>query len=234
MKLSKRLQAVAQLVPPGSICADIGSDHGYLPIYLVKNEICPKAICADVAKGPLKSAERNIAAVNLTEEISLRLGNGLTVLKEGEASCVTICGMGAGLMCEILDNSPSIVKSVDSFIFAPNVAPEILRKWAYEHHWQITDEELIEEDDHFYPIIVLKSGEMAPLSTAELFAGPILLKKKHPLLGEYLRHLRQKEMELTDKLLKVGQANTIERAAYLQDKWRKIEEAYLWQYKSAL
>ena len=234
MKLSKRLQTVARFVPRGSICADIGSDHGYLPIYLVKNKICPAAICADVARGPLKSAEKNILSVNLADKISLRLGNGLRVLKEGEATCVTICGMGAGLMCEILDNSPNIVKSVATFIFAPNVAPEILRNWASEHNWQIVDEELVQEDGHFYPIIVLQKGEMAQLSTAELFAGPILLKKKHPLLGEYLRHLRQKELKLADTLLKVGQANTKEKAAYLQDKWRKIEEAYLWQYQSAL
>ena len=234
MKLSKRLQTIAQFVPQGSICADIGSDHGYLPIYLVEKEICTKAICADIAKGPLQSAEKNIEDANLADKISLRLGNGLMVLAEGEADCVTICGMGASLMGEILDNSPKIVQSIDIIILAPNVAPEILRRWAYEHDWQIAAEELVWEDGHFYPIIVLKKGRMAELNLAQLFAGPLLLKDKHPLLGEYLRSLRQKELALAEKLLKIGQADTIKKGEELKNKWQKIEEAYLWQYKSAL
>ena len=97
-QINLRLKTLYDMIPECARMGDVGTDHGYLPIYLVEKEICPKAICADIAKGPLKSAEKNIEDANLADKISLRLGNGLMVLAEGEADCVTICGMGASLM----------------------------------------------------------------------------------------------------------------------------------------
>lgn len=234
MKLSKRLQAAAELVLKDSICADIGSDHGYLPIYLVEGGICPRAIAADVNPGPLKSAEKNVQAHGLENKVTLRLGNGLEVLQPNEVDCVTICGMGAGLMSEILDRSPEVVGSLKRLVLAPNVVPEILRLWACQHDWQITAEKLILEDGRFYPLIALEKGKMAELSIAEQFAGPLLLKEKEPLLGDYLRSLRDKEMALAEKLLALGQASIDEKGEYLKKKWRLIEEEYLCRYNLAL
>lgn len=93
MLLSRRLKAVADFVPQDMICADIGSDHGYLPIYLVGERIIPHAIAADIGKGPLESAAANVRKYDLADKIELRLGNGLTVLRSNEVECVTICGM---------------------------------------------------------------------------------------------------------------------------------------------
>ena len=212
MLLSRRLKAVADFVPQDMICADIGSDHGYLPIYLVGERIIPHAIAADIGKGPVESAALNVRKYHLEDKIELRLGNGLEVLLPNEVSCVTICGMGGGLICEILNNSPQITASLQRLVLAPNVGAHLVRHWAGENGWQITAEELIEEDGHFYPIIRLEKGEMAELSAAEEFAGPLLLKNKHELLGDYLNYWRHKELKLAMQLLAVGQAEPDEKA----------------------
>ena len=234
MLLSRRLKAVADFVPQDMICADIGSDHGYLPIYLVGERIIPHAIAADIGKGPLESAALNVRKYHLEDTIELRLGNGLEVLLPNEVSCVTICGMGGGLICEILNNSPQITASLQRLVLAPNVGAHLVRHWAGENGWQITAEELIEEDGHFYPIIRLEKGEMAELSAAEEFAGPLLLKNKHELLGDYLNYWRHKELKLAMQLLAVGQAETDEKAQALQEKWSAIEEEYQCHFHSKL
>ena len=234
MLLSRRLKAVADFVPQDMICADIGSDHGYLPIYLVGERIIPHAIAADIGKGPLESAALNVRKYHLEDKIELRLGNGLEVLLPNEVSCVTICGMGGGLICEILNNSPQITASLQRLVLAPNVGAHLVRHWAGENGWQITAEELIEEDGHFYPIIRLEKGEMAELSAAEEFAGPLLLKNKHELLGDYLKYWRHKELKLAMQLLAVGQAETDEKAQALQEKWSAIEEEYQCHFHSKL
>lgn len=234
MLLSRRLQAVADLVPCESFCADIGSDHGYLPIYLVSEGIILRAIAADIGKGPLESAAANVRKYDLADKIELRLGNGLTVLKPHEVDCVTICGMGGSLMSEILNTSPEVVDALKCMILEPNVGAHLIRHWAKENHWQITAEKLIEEDGHFYPIIRLEKGEMAELSAAEEFAGPLLLEAKHQLLGDYLNYWRTKELKLAAQLLAVGQAETNEKAQALQEKWRAIEEEYQCHFHSKL
>lgn len=234
MLLSRRLKAVADFVPQDMICADIGSDHGYLPIYLVGERIIPHAIAADIGKGPLESAALNVRKYHLEDKIELRLGNGLEVLLPNEVSCVTICGMGGGLICEILNNSPQITASLQRLVLVPNVGAHLVRHWAGENGWQITAEELIEEDGHFYPIIRLEKGEMAELSAAEEFAGPLLLKNKHELLGDYLNYWRHKELKLAMQLLAVGQAETDEKAQALQEKWSAIEEEYQCHFHSKL
>ena len=232
MLLSRRLKAVADFVPQDKISADIVSDHGYLPIYLVGERIIPHAIAADIGKGPLESAALNVRKYHLEDKIELRLGNGLEVLLPNEVSCVTICGMGGGLICEILNNSPQITASLQRLVLAPNVGAHLVRHWAGENGWQITAEELIEEDGHFYPIIRLEKGEMAELSAAEEFAGPLLLKNKHELLGDYLNYWRHKELKLAMQLLAVGQAETDEKAQALQEKWSAIEEEYQCHFQS--
>lgn len=230
MILSKRLQAVADFVPKGCKIVDIGSDHGYLPIYLVSEEIATEAIAADIGRGPLKSAALNVQKYNLTEKIELRLGDGLKVIAPYEVDGVTICGMGGSLMCDILNQSSDVVETLQFLILAPNVGAHLVRHWAIEKDWQIVNEELIYEDEHFYPIIMLKKGKMPTLSLADEFAGPLLLKNKHELLGDYLRYWRNKELKLAAQLLAVDRQETIAKAKDLQNKWQEIEEEYQCQF----
>ena len=103
VKLSKRLERIASFVQPGSRVADIGTDHGYVPIWLVQKGVCPSALAMDVRKGPLERAEEHVEEVGLSGKIELRLSDGLAKLKAGEADTVVIAGMGGKLTCRILE-----------------------------------------------------------------------------------------------------------------------------------
>ena len=92
IKLSNRLQAVARQIPAGLTVADIGTDHGYLPVYLVVNDIAPRVIAADRGKRPLDSAQQLVSLLSLESQIDIRLGDGLSVLKTAEAEGGTRCG----------------------------------------------------------------------------------------------------------------------------------------------
>ena len=100
--LDERLKTVAALVRPGSRVADIGTDHGYLPVYLVKEGICPRAIAADLRSGPLESARRHVTAAGLSDRIDLRLGDGLTPIEPQEVDDMIIAGMGGETIAGIL------------------------------------------------------------------------------------------------------------------------------------
>jgi len=107
-KLSQRLLTLAQMVPRGARVADIGTDHAFLPCYLVKEKISPYVIGVEVKKGPYKKACFSVNKYNLEEQIELRLGNGLTVLKPGEVNTVVLAGMGGTVVCNILEQSPQV------------------------------------------------------------------------------------------------------------------------------
>ncbi|HHT62590.1 MAG: tRNA (adenine(22)-N(1))-methyltransferase [Bacillota bacterium] len=185
VKLSKRLASVAVMVPKGSVVADIGTDHGYLPAYLVMSRISPYVIATDVNKGPLAAAANLISLLAVGKKIDLRLGDGLTVLMPGEVETIVIAGMGASTMIKILDQTPEVLSQAKRLILQPMRNVPRLRTWLAEHQWEIKDEELIWEDEIFYEIVAADHGQ-STLTQEEAEIGPILLKKKHPLLKEYL------------------------------------------------
>lgn len=230
MKLSKRLQAIADLVPKNSIIGDIGTDHGQLPCYLVQQRICPRVIAADINALPLAGAEKRIRELGLEEQITTRLGNGLTVLKPGEVQGVTISGMGGSLMVDILEASKEVVGTLSYIILQPNLAANLIRQWVVEHNFIIDAEDLVFEDGRYYEVIALKPGERQELSLAELWTGPKLLEMRHTLLLPYL----QKEWEAEQKVLKQLQnSQTPEAAAkheQLLEKWQKINEVISCQF----
>ncbi len=106
MKLSKRLATIAALVPPGGRLADIGTDHAYLPVYLVTEGIVPSAVAGEVNEGPFRAAGEALARVGLADRISLRFGDGLAVLAPGEADTAVIAGMGGQTIVDILAARP--------------------------------------------------------------------------------------------------------------------------------
>ncbi|MFL6516530.1 MAG: tRNA (adenine(22)-N(1))-methyltransferase, partial [Bacillus sp. (in: firmicutes)] len=131
-KLSARLEAVAKYVPNGARIADIGSDHAYLPCFLAKNERLAYGIAGEVAVGPFQSAERNVLAEGLTDIISVRMGDGLEVIQEGEVDCITIAGMGGALITSILENGKEKLSSVKRLVLQPNISAISIRKWFIE------------------------------------------------------------------------------------------------------
>jgi tRNA (adenine22-N1)-methyltransferase len=182
-KLSVRLETVAKYVPKNSRVADIGSDHAYLPSYLVKNGQITFGIAGEVAKGPFQSAEKNVMAEGLSEMISVRMGDGLEVIQPGDADCITIAGMGGSLIASILESGKNKLTEVKRLILQPNINASAIRNWLVENNWELIAEEIIEEDSKIYEILVAERGEpLKPYREVSvesgLLVGPFLLQRK--------------------------------------------------------
>ncbi|NLW24554.1 MAG: SAM-dependent methyltransferase [Clostridia bacterium] len=229
VKLSKRLQQIADFVPLGTKVADIGTDHGLLPCYLVQKGVSPLAIAADISKGPLKMAERLVSTLLLADRVELRLGDGLKVLNPGEVDTVVIAGMGGATIKNILEASPKVVEKLKRLILQPNVAGNLVRLWAKQNQWRIIDEEIIFEDKHYYEIIVLEPGEMNWVDDIYLHLGPKLVEKHHPLLIPFLQNQEEVEQEILKDLKKSNSKEAKQKAQDIQNKWAKIRQVITWR-----
>ena len=175
-RLSERLTRVASYVKPGAIVADIGSDHAYLPCYLIHHQIAEKAIAGEVAKGPYESARKQIKQEQLEGNITVRFANGLqAITHEDLVDTVTIAGMGGPLIATILDQDSDRLTTVNRLILQPNIHAKAIREWAIGNDWKLVAEEVVQEDDKIYEILVLERGTMT-LSDTEALMGPFLIK----------------------------------------------------------
>lgn len=176
-KLSKRLETVASFVPTGAVIADIGSDHAYLPCYLVHKGIVSHAIAGEVVKGPYESAVRQVRTEGLTQSITVRLADGLAAIQEDYVNTVTIAGMGGPLIVSILEKHPASLKNVTRLILQPNIHAKVIREWALVNGWAILDEAILQEDDKIYEVLVLQRGDES-LTEAEILLGKHLIAEK--------------------------------------------------------
>ncbi|GEK32200.1 SAM-dependent methyltransferase [Kurthia zopfii] len=191
-RLSKRLEKVASFVPEGAVVADIGSDHAYLPCYLVNKGIVDKAIAGEVVKGPYESACNEVKKEKLQNQIEVRFADGMEAISaEDGVTAVTIAGMGGPLIASILNKDLSRLETVERLILQPNIHAISIRQWAKVNGWKIVDEAILMEDDKIYEIIVLERGE-EQLSEAELLMGPFLLKEKNEVfVQKWLGEIKQ-------------------------------------------
>lgn len=222
-QLSHRLTRVAQLVPKGAVVADIGSDHAYLPCYLVLNGVVEKAIAGEVVKGPFESAQKQVQQEQLTEKIEVRLASGLDAISpEDGITAVTIAGMGGPLICSILKHGSEKLAGVERLILQPNVHAKAIRDWAVSNDWDIVEEEILKENEKIYEIVVLEKAQ-SPVSWSaqQLLMGPELIKHKTAIFQEkWMRESAQwknivASMEAT--------AQTIEIVAKKQELVKKIQ-----------
>ncbi|MDM5234441.1 tRNA (adenine(22)-N(1))-methyltransferase [Lysinibacillus pakistanensis] len=177
-KLSRRLETVAKFVPTGAIVADIGSDHAYLPCYLIHKGIASYVVAGEVVKGPFESAVGQVQKEGLSEKVKVRLANGLAAVeKEDHVDTVTIAGMGGPLIVSILEKHPEKLQGITRLILQPNIHAKVIREWALAHNWAILDEEILEEDDKIYEILVLQRSHME-LTELEILVGPKLMQRK--------------------------------------------------------
>ena len=207
MNLDSRLQAIANFVPIGSRVADIGTDHGYLAIELVKKNIATFVIASDKNIGPLEAARKNIQNTDVENRIDLRLGDGLKTLATGEVDVVCIAGMGGTLICDILNESLEIIAKVDKIILQPMNAADKVRQWASENNFYIEDEDLAEVDDIIYEIFSLNRHQNNVILTKKL---------KSPLFKKFIE---TKIKKLQNILAAMSQSPK----AKISDKYFEIE-----------
>jgi tRNA (adenine22-N1)-methyltransferase len=181
VKLSKRLQTIADFVPEGSALADIGSDHALLPVYLAERGRVSFAIAGEIGDGPLEAAARQVKGAGISHMVSVRQGDGLAVVQPGEADVVTIAGMGGALIVRILEEGRSKLETASRLILQPNVAEDQVRRWLLLRGWVLADEALVEEDGKFYEILCAVRHREPELANGELYRPLPLAEGVAPL-----------------------------------------------------
>ena len=184
--LSDRLKAVAKMITPGIPVADIGCDHAYLPIYLVRENISPYVVACDVNAGPVIRAQENIEDVDLAENIDVRQGDGLSVLTPGEVKSVVLAGMGGKLMIRIMSEGEDVLEKVSEIIMEPQSDVAALRHFLQDRGFRIISENMVSEEGKFYPIIKAVHGTMDWDREIYFRYGKILLREENPVLHEFL------------------------------------------------
>lgn len=184
--MTPRLLAVAEMVKDASLVADIGTDHAYVPVYLVLNNIVSGALAMDINEGPLMRAEENIKRFSLNDKIKTRLSDGLIELHDGEADTVIIAGMGGILINNIIERDKKRLTSVKKYILQPMTAIDETRKYLYENGFRIVDEKLAKEDDKIYTVISAVCGEMKAENEIEYYVGKQLIQKRDKFLPDFL------------------------------------------------
>ncbi len=200
IKLSKRLKAVADYVDKGAKLADIGSDHAYLPTYLVQKNEVEFAVAGEVVKGPFEIAKNHVAQANLKENIQVRLANGLAAIENvDKIDTIVIAGMGGILISEILEAGKGKLSSVKRLILQANNHGDTLRQWLTEHQFVIKAEQILLEAGKFYEIIVAEptTNENPVLSANDLLFGPFLSKEKSVIFQQKW----QKELNTLNKII---------------------------------
>ena len=187
MEISDRLKCIAKMVEKCDSIADIGTDHAYLPIYLIKNEVCRSAIASDINKGPVEKAESNIRFENVENSIECRLGPGFTTIKPKEVNVAIIAGMGGNLIRDIIEEDLQVFKNLDYLVLQPMQNPDVLRKYIYESGYTVLDEDLCKEENKYYEVLKIRYNNM-PRVLSEIYyeVSKNLLEKKHPLIREYI------------------------------------------------
>ena len=215
MKLGSRLAALAAFVPQGTRMADIGTDHAYLPIELVQKNIAISAIAADVHIGPYQAAKDHIEGLGLNDKISVRFGDGLSVLCPSEVDTVVIAGMGGSTIIEILTSNPEVTSSISRLILQPMVATGLVRRWLSSNQWRIIDETLVQDDGKLYEIVVAEQG--VPLITEPIMydIGMILWNNKSQLLALHIGNL----IAQTERVLREMSTSSVARKSPKYDEY---------------
>lgn len=157
--LSERLGAVAAMVTEGNRVCDIGCDHGFVPIYLLQQGISPGALAMDVREGPLEQARIHIKAYGLETLIEARISDGLAAFRKGEADTLICAGMGGRLMMRILSEEKEKAASFRELILQPQSEIQQFRSFLRGQGYLLTDENMIEEDGKFYPMMKAVKSE---------------------------------------------------------------------------
>ena len=223
MQLSKRLSSVASMVTAGYCLADVGTDHGYVPIYLYERQVVPKAIAMDINEGPLERARLHISESALSGVIETRLSDGLATLKPYEAESVVIAGMGGPLIIKILSAHPEVTASVKEFILQPQSEIAQVRRWLWDQGYEITEEHMVYEDGKYYPMFrAIQNPERPEIDALECRFGRLDVLKE----PEVLRAFLEREIAAKNAILEELEKKATEKTKERSDQMKEMIQAY--------
>lgn len=185
LQLQPRLQCIASLVPRGARLADVGTDHGYLPVFLLQREQIVSAIASDINASPLDHARATARQYGVSERVAFRLCAGLSAIRPDECDAIAIAGMGGETILSILAAAPWTDLGAHTLILQPQTKTTELRRWLAECGYRFLDERLVRDKEQLYLVLRVRGGgEACTLSEADALAGFLL--QDDPLYGEYL------------------------------------------------
>lgn len=189
IKLSNRLQTIASFVEKGAKVADIGTDHGYIPVWLAQNSIASKIAAADINYGPLEHAKRTATEYDVFDKITFRLCSGLSFPESVEYDTIIIAGMGGELIQSILIDAPW-TKTETKLILQPNTKIQDLMEWLLKNGYSVDDVKLVKDAGKYYQILIVRGGESHLIAKeSDRLIHPLYFKKRDTLLYEYISHL---------------------------------------------
>lgn len=209
-KLSERLLAAASLAGGAGVLADVGTDHGYVPVFLVAEKKIGRAIAMDVNPGPLARAQEHIGAYGMGDYIQTRLSDGVSALSPGEADVILIAGMGGALVTRILKIGEEVCRSAEHLVLQPQSEVAWVRRFLAEEGYVEDAANMIKEGGKFYPMMRVRyepgmGREEAPDGAGRweemcFRYGRLLLLQRHPVLLEYLKKERGVQRAISEEL----------------------------------
>ncbi len=201
MKISERLRVISDLIPDNSFILDIGCDHALLDIYTVLNKSNVKAIASDINEGPLKFAKKNIEKYNVSDKVTISLGDGLNSYKDG-VDTVIMSGLGSNTIVNILNNGKDKISKLSKLIISSNNDYYFLRKSICDMGFYIASERIVYDNNKYYPIIVFEKGNKR-YNDYDFKYGPVLLKNKDVCFINYLKYSRDKLLFIYNSIVNI-------------------------------
>ncbi len=203
VKLKPRLAGVASLSPFSSVVADIGTDHAYLPLYLVKEKACPRVIAVEKSSLNSRFAQETVNLFNLNQKVEVRTGDGLLALdKKDGVEVVVIAGLGGKTICRLLKTAGNCLRQYRRFVLQPMGDAPLVRRWLAAHDFYFPQEKLVQEKGYFYEIIAAEKGRQIVKEPIYLELGPTLLQGRDPLLVPWLQYKLQRCEKILRGLLR--------------------------------
>lgn len=220
IELSKRMQSVADMIQPCDAVGDIGCDHAFVSIYLVEQRRAKRVIASDVRRGPIAIAKRNIEPMNLSDQIEIRMGDGLDTIVPGEVNAVVLAGMGGMLMIDILERGEEVVTRCDQLVLQPQSDIEKVRRYLAEKGYHLADEQMLIDAGKYYNLLDVRVHEMVQKDEYDCskladdwcyMYGGSLLRKKDPVLRSWLVKRRDTTAGLINSLSGKNTENAAKR-----------------------
>ena len=211
--LSTRLDAILTLLGPCRLLADVGTDHGMLPIAAVIRGIAEHAIAADLRAVPLRSASRNLEAAGAAAHVTVVQGDGIQALAPYPVDAVVMAGVSGALMVRLCSAAPDVLATASQLVVQPNSDTHLIRAWAREHGWHLTGERMVEEGGRFFVVCALANAATGATSAASDPAyavagwteadlsviGPLLLARKDAVARRWCHMQRERIARLVAK-----------------------------------
>ncbi|MBN2261119.1 MAG: tRNA (adenine(22)-N(1))-methyltransferase TrmK [Clostridiales bacterium] len=223
MRLNQRLLMIANSVTIGNKVADIGTDHAYIPIYLVENKIADSIIASDIVEGPVLNAIKSVKKHGMEDNIKIIQASGLNGI-ENPVDTIIIAGMGGMLITEIIEENPAIAYNAKELILQPMKNSIELRKFLYENNFEIIEELIAKEGYKFYEIIKVKKGKMVILNDFEFEISKALRRNRDKNTKKFVEN----KIDVTKKILKKlkQESSQSQRIEEMELKLKKLLEVY--------